>query len=112
MSQVSGSMKGIGGIKTGSGFMSLATSGIAMATGIGTAAAAFDVLKGAITDNIETARNFEKSVSKIAALTGASVETINQLKKSALELGGTTTQTASEVMDAFGMIGSKITRLT
>jgi len=100
-------MKGIGGIKTGSGFMSLATSGIAMATGIGTAAAAFDVLKGAITDNIETARNFEKSVSKIAALTGASVETINQLKKSALELGGTTTQTASEVMDAFGMIGSK-----
>lgn len=107
MSQVSGSMKGIGGIKTGSGFMSLATSGIAMATGIGTAAAAFDVLKGAITDNIETARNFEKSVSKIAALTGASVETINQLKKSALELGGTTTQTASEVMDAFGMIGSK-----
>lgn len=107
MSQVSGSMKGIGGIKTGSGFMSLATSGIAMATGIGTAAAAFDVLKGAIMDNIETARNFEKSVSKIAALTGASVETINQLKKSALELGGTTTQTASEVMDAFGMIGSK-----
>lgn len=107
MSQVSGSMKGIGGIKTGSGFMSLATSGIAMATGIGTAAAAFDVLKGAIMDNIETARNFEKSVSKIAALTGASVETINQLKKSALELGGTTTQTASEVMEAFGMIGSK-----
>ena len=107
MSQVSGSMKGIGGIKTGSGFMSLATSGIAMATGIGTAAAAFDVLKGAIMDNIETASNFEKSVSKIAALTGASVETINQLKKSALELGGTTTQTASEVMDAFGMIGSK-----
>ena len=107
MSQVSGSMKGIGGIKTGSGFMSLATSGIAMATGIGTAAAAFDVLKGAIMDNIETASNFEKSVSKIAALTGASVETINQLKKSALELGGTTTQTASEVMEAFGMIGSK-----
>ena len=107
MSQVSGSMKGIGSIKTGSGFMSLATSGIAMATGIGTAAAAFDVLKGAIMDNIETASNFEKSVSKIAALTGASVETINQLKKSALELGGTTTQTASEVMDAFGMIGSK-----
>lgn len=107
VSQVSGSMSGIGSFKTGSGFMSLATSGIAMATGIGTAAAAFDVLKGAITDNIETARNFEKSVSKIAALTGASVETINQLKKSALELGGTTTQTASEVMDAFGMIGSK-----
>lgn len=107
MSQVSGSMKGIGGIKTGSGFMSLATSGIAMATGIGTAAAAFDVLKGAIMDNIETASNFEVSVSRITSLTGASVETINQLKKSALELGGSTTQTASEVMDAFGMIGSK-----
>lgn len=107
VSQVSGSMSGIGNLKGGSSFLNLAKGGFAMATGIGTAAAAFDVLKGAITDNIETARNFEKSVSKIAALTGASVETINQLKKSALELGGTTTQTASEVMDAFGMIGSK-----
>lgn len=73
-------MKGIGGIKTGSGFMSLATSGIAMATGIGTAAAAFDVLKGAIMDNIETASNFEASVSRITSLTGASSETIDSLK--------------------------------
>lgn len=107
MSQVSGSMKGIGGIKTGSGFMSLATSGIAMATGIGTAAAAFDVLKGAIMDNIETASNFEASVSRITSLTGASSETIDSLKRSAMELGATTTQSASEVMEAFGMIGSK-----
>lgn len=107
MSQVSGSMKGIGGIKTGSGFMSLATSGIAMATGIGTAAAAFDVLKGAIMDNIETASNFEASVSRITSLTGASAETIDSLKRSAMELGATTTQSASEVMEAFGMIGSK-----
>lgn len=107
MSQVSCSMKGIGGIKTGSGFMSLATSGIAMATGIGTAAAAFDVLKGAIMDNIETASNFEASVSRITSLTGASSETIDSLKRSAMELGATTTQSASEVMEAFGMIGSK-----
>ena len=107
MSQVSSSMKGIGGIKTGSGFMSLATSGIAMATGIGTAAAAFDVLKGAIMDNIETASNFEASVSRITSLTGASSETIDSLKRSAMELGATTTQSASEVMEAFGMIGSK-----
>ena len=107
MSQFSGSMKGIGGIKTGSGFMSLATSGIAMATGIGTAAAAFDVLKGAIMDNIETASNFEASVSRITSLTGASSETIDSLKRSAMELGATTTQSASEVMEAFGMIGSK-----
>lgn len=107
MSQVSGSMSGIGNLKGGSSFMSLATSGIAMATGIGTAAAAFDVLKGAIMDNIETASNFEASVSRITSLTGASAETINQLKKSAIELGGSTTQTSSEVMEAFGMIGSK-----
>lgn len=107
MSQVSGSMKGIGSFKTGSGFMSLATSGIAMATGIGTAAAAFDVLKGAIMDNIETASNFEASVSRITSLTGASSETIDSLKRSAMELGATTTQSASEVMEAFGMIGSK-----
>lgn len=107
VSQVSGSMSGIGNLKGGSSFLSLAKGGFAMATGIGTAAAAFDVLKSAISNNIETASNFEASVSRIKSLTGASVETINQLKKSAIELGGTTTQSASEVMEAFGMIGSK-----
>ena len=91
----------------GSNFMSLAQGGLAMATGIGTAAAAFNVLKDAIADNIETARNFESAVSRITALTGASASTIDKLKKSAMELGATTTQSASEVMNAFGMIGSK-----
>lgn len=107
MSSVQNSMRGASSVSGGSEFMSLAKTGFAMATGIGTAAAAFDVLKDAVMGNIETARNFEKSVSKISALTGASEETINKLKKSALELGGSTTQTASEVMEAFGMIGSK-----
>jgi len=107
MNQVKDSMSGIGNLKSGTSFLSLAKTGIGMATGIGTAAAAFDVLKDAIMGNIETARDFEKSVSNIASLTGASSETIDKLKKSALELGGTTTQTASEVMKSFGMIGSK-----
>lgn len=108
MDQVNSTKTKSGGFSLGgSNFMSLAQGGLAMATGIGTAAAAFNVLKDAIADNIETARNFESAVSRITALTGASASTIDKLKKSAMELGATTTQSASEVMNAFGMIGSK-----
>ena len=107
MNQVKDSMSGVSDLKSGASFLSLAKTGVGLATGIGTAAAAFDVLKDAVMGNIETARDFEKSVSNITALTGASADTIDKLKKSAIELGGSTTQTASEVIKSFGMIGSK-----
>ena len=98
---------GLGGALGGESLMGLARGGLAMATGIGSATAAVSLLTEAISDNIQTAMNFESSVSRITALTGASAETINQLKQSAKDLGSTTTQSASEVMDAFAMIGSK-----
>ena len=74
---------------------------------IGMGISALDTFKNAVGDNIEIAKNFEKAASGVKALTGAGEETMNKLKKSAIDLGGTTTQTASQVLDAFGMIGSQ-----
>lgn len=74
---------------------------------IGLAIGAFDTLKSAIADNINYAKDFEKATSGVKALTGASEDTMKKFKQYAIDLGGTTTQTASQVMDAFGMIGSQ-----
>lgn len=79
----------------------------AMAGGMAAATAAVTAFSAALENNIETARKFEKSASSIKALTGADEDTMKQLKTYAIELGGTTTQTASQVMDAFGLIGSQ-----
>ena len=79
----------------------------AMAGGVAAATAAVTAFSAALENNIETARQFEKSASSIKALTGADEDTMKQLKTYAIELGGTTTQTASQVMDAFGLIGSQ-----
>lgn len=83
-------------------------SGVMSAAGpVGGAIGAMTALSGAISNNIETARNFEKAMSQTKAITGASAETMNQLKESAIQLGATTTQSASGVMSAFQLIGSK-----
>lgn len=79
----------------------------AIGTGVGVAVAAVQGFSDALSNNIETAMKFEKSVSAVKALTGASADAMETLKNKAIELGGSTTQTASQVMDAFGMIGSK-----
>lgn len=60
-----------------------------------------------IGDNISTALNFEKSISQLSSLTGKTGEELEQLKNYAIELGGSTTLSASEVADAFKMIGSQ-----
>ena len=79
----------------------------AMAGGVAAATAAVTAFSAALENNIETARQFEKSASSIKALTGADEDTMKKLKTYAIELGGTTTQTASQVLDAFGLIGSQ-----
>lgn len=74
---------------------------------IGLAIGTFDTFKNAVSDNIQMAKDFEKAASGVKALTGASEDTMKKFKQYAIDLGGTTTQTASQVMDAFGMIGSQ-----
>lgn len=94
-----GKMTGI--LQAFGGSMLPAVGGIASLTGAVTA------LGAAMRSNIETARNFEKSMSMLSSLTGKTGEDLNQLKEYAIELGSTTTLSASEVADAFRLIGSQ-----
>lgn len=64
-------------------------------------------LSSALRNNIETARGFEKSMSQLSSLTGMTGESLNRLKEYSIELGSTTTLSASQVADAFRMIGSQ-----
>lgn len=75
--------------------------------GFASIAAAVGALTAAFKSNIETALNFEKSMSQLSSLTGKTGEDLNRLKEYAIELGSTTTLSASEVADAFRMIGSQ-----
>ena len=79
----------------------------AMMTGIGAAAAAFAGLKEVIGGNISTAMGFEKSMSQLSSLTGMVGKDLEKLKEYAIDLGSTSTLTASQVADAFRLIGSQ-----
>ena len=57
-------------------------------------------------DSVQTAMGFEKSMSQLKALTGLGEKEMGTLQQYAIELGATTTQSASQVADAFRLIGS------
>lgn len=69
--------------------------------------AAAGALSSAISSNIEIARGFEKSMSQLSSLTGMTGKDLEKLKGYAIELGASTTLSASQVADAFKMIGSQ-----
>lgn len=101
-------------IGDGGGFKGLMTGisgklGIspAMFTGIGAAVATAGAAFKAFGDNVRTAMNFETSMSKLSSLTGKTGKDLETLKEYAIELGSTTTLTASQVADAFRLIGSQ-----
>ena len=78
-----------------------------MFTGVGAAVAGVGAAYKAISDNISTAMGFEKSISQLSSLTGMVGKDLEQLKEYAIELGSTSTLTASQVADAFRLIGSQ-----
>ena len=78
-----------------------------MFTGVGAAVAGVGAAYKLIGDNISTARNFELSISQLSSLTGMVGKDLDKLKEYAIELGSTTTLSASQVADAFKMIGSQ-----
>ena len=80
---------------------------LGMAAQYASVAAAIGAVGGAITSNIETARGFEKSMSQLSSLTGMVGADLEKLKGYAIELGSSTTLSASQVADAFKMIGSQ-----
>ena len=69
--------------------------------------AAIGALGSAIRDNIATARGFERSMSQLSSLTGMTGKDLETLKDYAIELGSSTTLSASQVADAFKLIGSQ-----
>ncbi len=74
--------------------------GLAASLGV-TASAA-----GIMSDSVSKAMDFEKSISSLKALTGLGDGEMSKLKDAAIELGASTTQSASQVAEAFKMIGS------
>ena len=70
-------------------------------------AAAVGALTTAFRYNVDTAKQFEKSVSELSSLTGMTGAALDDLKAKAIDLGGSTTQSASQVVDAFKLIGSQ-----
>ena len=80
---------------------------LATAARFASVTAAVGALGAAFRSNIETARGFEKSMSQLSSLTGMVGKDLNKLKEYAIELGSTTTLSASQVADAFKLIGSQ-----
>ena len=80
---------------------------LATAARFASVTAAVGALGAAFTDNIATARKFEVSMSQLSSLTGMVGADLAKLKDYAIELGSSTTLSASQVADAFKMIGSQ-----
>ena len=80
---------------------------LATAARFASVTAAVGALGAAFKSNIETAKNFEKSMSQLSSLTGMVGDDLGKLKEYAIELGASTTLSASQVADAFKMIGSQ-----
>lgn len=85
----------------------LSGSLLSTAASFASVTAAVGVLSRAFSYNIETARNFEKSMSQLSSLTGMVGSDLEKLKEYSIELGASTTLSASQVADAFKLIGSQ-----
>lgn len=85
-----------------------------MASKIGPALSGFAAFAGisvAIGDAVRTSMEFEKSLSSLKSLTGVTTQELSYFKDEAIRLGSTTTQTASQVVDAFKLTGSQMPEL-
>lgn len=61
----------------------------------------------AFMDIAQKSIQFEKSLSSLRALTGVSAKELEFFKNEAIKLGSTSTQTASQVVEAFQLMGSQ-----
>lgn len=95
-------------LKKNSGFVAGVKKGVGQwATsmiGVGVAIAG---ITSALKDASQRILKFDSSIKNLSAITGATGKDLDFLKKQAIELGKSTTLTASEVADAFTKIGSQ-----
>ena len=73
--------------------------------------AAFAGVSVALGDIVNNSIEFEKSLSSLRSLTGVAKDELKYFKDEAIRLGSTTTQTTSQVVDAFKLIGSQMPEL-
>lgn len=83
------------------GGLTMFTSYAAAFVGISTS------IHSAVTANME----FEKSLSSLRSLTGVSAEELNYFRTEAIRMGMDSTQSASQMVDAFKLIGSQMPEL-
>ena len=81
------------GVFAGGGLLGIATG---VLTGI----------KNGVVDIIKTNKEFEKGLSSLSSITGATGKDLEFYRKEAKEIGSTTTLSASQAVDAFKLIGS------
>lgn len=82
--------------------------GIAMGFGMSTVdmiTSACSMVKQSIADTIQTTAQFEQSMAKVKAITGATGEEFDTLTSFARELGATTMMSATESADAMAFLG-------
>lgn len=111
-------VKAQGGMKRFKRNVALTESGVSklggtlksLAGGLGVGAA-FAGVGAAMGDAVRKSMEFEKSMSSLSSLTGFVGDDLDFLKGQAINLGATTTQTASQVADAFRLIGSQMPQL-
>lgn len=68
---------------------------------------AFAGVSTALGDIVQKTMEFERAISSLSSLTGLVGDDLNYLRQQAIILGATTTQTATQVADAFKLIGSQ-----
>ena len=95
---VSGKIDALGGgVTRFAGSLAKMAAGATAAMGVSTA----------LSDVVQKSMDFEKSMSSLKALTGVSAEEMEYFQRQAIKLGSTSTQTASQVVEAFQLIGSQ-----
>lgn len=95
---VSGKIDALGGgVTRFAGSLAKMAVGATAAMGVSTA----------LSDIVQKSMDFEKSMSSLKALTGVSAEEMEYFQRQAIKLGSTSTQTASQVVEAFQLIGSQ-----
>lgn len=86
---------------------SMASQALGSLKGMLAGGLAFAGVSAGLGDIVQKTMEFEKAISSLSSLTGMVGEDLNYLRQQAIILGATTTQTATEVADAFKLIGSQ-----
>ena len=86
-----------GGFSKFAGSLGRLAAGATAAMGVSTA----------LSDVVQKSMAFDKSLSSLRSITGLSTEEMKYFQQQAIELGSTSTQTASQVVEAFQLIGGQ-----